>query len=204
MITGQEEERKRIAKDLHDGLGGLLATVKLQFGALQKEMQKISELNVYKKTNNLIDDACVEVRKIAHNMMPDALMKLGLYDAVKDMAENINENNKINIRVNNIGFEKRLDETKEVMLYRIIQELLNNILKHAEAKNIIIQFSQHENELTLTVEDDGKGFDVETAINKGGLGLKSIRSRVDYLKGKLEVDSEMGVGSTTTVRVGVQ
>ena len=130
-------------------------------------MQKISELNVYKKTNNLIDDACVEVRKIAHNMMPDALMRLGLYDAVEDMAGNINENNEVNIQVNNIGFNSRLDETKEVMLYRIVQELINNILKHAEAKNIIIQFSQHENELTLAVEDDGNGFNVEQGKKDG-------------------------------------
>lgn len=203
MITGQEEERKRIAKDLHDGLGGLLATVKLQFASVQREVEKLAESNVYQKANHLLDDACVEVRKIAHNMMPDALMKLGLYDAVKDMSENIEENNGINIQVNNIGFESRLEETKEVMLFRIIQELFNNIIKHAEAKNIIIQFSKYDNELTLTIEDDGNGFNLENAKKEGGLGLKSIQSRVDYLEGNLEINTEKGVGTTTNISMKV-
>ena len=197
MISGQEEERKRIAQDLHDGLGGLLATVKLQFGIIQKEMNKLSEMNVYQKANDMLDDACTEVRRIAHNMMPDALLKLGLVEAIKDMTKGIEQPR---VEVLDLGMGK-LSETQQIMLYRIIQEIIKNTIKHANATQLIIQFFQEKNQVSILLEDDGKGFLVEPVKERNGLGLNSIDSRVKYLNGAWEIDSELGVGTTTTINI---
>ena len=134
-------------------------------------------------------------------MMPDALMELGLLQATQDLADLIETSQRINVQIQAIEMNQRLTEKQEVMLYRIIQELMNNIIKYANAKNVIIQFSNFENHLTVEVEDDGKGFDVEVAKKAGGIGLASIASRVQYLNGTLEIESQIGVGTTTTIGI---
>ena len=200
MIEGQESERKRIAQDLHDGLGGLLAAIKVKFGIIQKEIDELESINVYEQTSSMIDDACIEVRKIAHNMMPDALSKLGLIEAVKDISD---QQPDIDIKVIDLGIG-RLSETQEVMLYRVIQEFLNNTRKHAQASNVIIQFSSNEHEFHIYLEDDGIGFDRKLNSNSKGLGLKSIESRINFLSGRLEIDSIVGEGTTTHIQIPKQ
>ena len=165
MIEGQEAERLRIAKDLHDSLGGLLSTVKAHFTTIQKEIEQLEQLNITEKTNNLIDEACIEVRRISHNMMPQALSISGLEGAVEDIAESLrDEGYKTTLEFNNLP--KKMDTTKEVMIYRLIQEVISNMRKHAEAENILIQMLGHKNELSIILEDDGKGFQYEEAIAK--------------------------------------
>ncbi|WP_296705905.1 sensor histidine kinase, partial [Algoriphagus sp.] len=199
MLEGQEAERIRIAKDLHDGLGALLSTVKLHFQSVQKEIEALSKLNIYQKANNLLDNACTEVRRIAHNMMPDALSKLGLVQALEDLLEGLRlKGQKVSLEV--INFENQeIPKEVELMIYRIIQELINNITKHAEAGSIIVQLSIHENELFISVEDDGCGFDVQETSD--GIGLKNIKSRVAYLGGSLEMESIKNVGTTMNVTI---
>jgi len=199
MIEGQEAERLRIAKDLHDSLGGLLSTVKAHFTTIQNEIAQLEQLNITEKTNNLIDEACIEVRRISHNMMPHALSISGLEGALQDMTENLREE----------GFEATLEisqmpelaATKEVMVYRLLQEIISNIRKHANAKSILIQLLGHQNTLNIIVEDDGKGFDYEEATNNGGLGLKSINSRVQFLDGNIDWDSQKGKGTTISINL---
>jgi len=202
MVTGQEEERKRIAKDLHDGLGSLLANIQMRFSALETDKGN-GNTKLYQQANTLLDEACNEVRKIAHNMMPGALMKFGLVPAIRDICHAIEKNSGISVDFQIYGIEDRFEEKVEISLYRIVQELLNNVLKHAQATEVIVQMSLHKDMLHLTVEDNGTGFDIEAAKAKGGLGMRSLQSRVQYISGTLEIDSVPEAGTTVTVDVPV-
>jgi len=200
MIEGQEAERLRIAKDLHDSLGGLLSTVKAHFTTIQKEIEQLEKLNITEKTNNLIDEACIEVRRISHNMMPHALSISGLQGALEDIGESLREEGfQTTLELKNLP--KNIDPTKEVMIYRLVQEIISNIRKHAEAKTILVQLLGYKDELNLIIEDDGKGFDYEAALAKGGLGLKSINSRVQFLDGTIHWDSELEKGTSITINI---
>lgn len=201
MITGQEEERKRIAKDLHDGLGGILATVKMSFETIQKEIDRLNSFSPYEKAITMLDDACDEVRRISHDMMPTALAVSGLPEAITDLGSTLENVHGIKTSTQIIGMDKRLDESREVMIFRIVQELVANIIKHSNASKAIIQLSRHDDQLSLAVEDDGVGFDIENAT--GGLGMKSLRSRVDYLKGNLQVESNAGHGTFVYIEIPV-
>ena len=199
MIEGQEAERLRIAKDLHDSLGGLLSTVKAHFTGIRQEQKQLNESSLAIKTNDLIDEACIEVRRISHNMMPHALSISGLQGALQDMSERLSdEGYQTTFEINGVP---ELENTKEVMVYRLMQEIISNIRKHAQAKSIFIQIFGHKKELNITVEDDGTGFDVAKAVEKGGLGLKSIQSRVAYLDGTINWDSQPGQGTTINITI---
>ena len=200
MIEGQEAERLRIAKDLHDSLGGLLSTVKAHFTSIQKEIEELEKLNITEKTNDLIDEACIEVRRISHNMMPHALSISGLKGAVEDIASNMkDEGYKVTVEISNLPED--MEKTREVMIYRLVQEITSNIRKHAEAKEILIQMLGFQDEINIIIEDDGKGFDIDQAREKGGLGLKSIKSRVDFLDGSINWDTSPGNGTSLTINI---
>lgn len=194
MITGQESERNRIARDLHDGLGGLFSTVKMYFSTLQHEQPSLGTHPLFQKSMELTHSAAEELRRIAHNLMPEVLLKLGLINAIQDLCNNIQSGRLLKISLQAYGMENRLNAPTEIMLYRIVQELLNNILKHAQATEVIIQFNRHEEQLNITIEDNGRGFNV--AENNAGAGLSTIQSRVNYLNGELNIDSAQGLGTT--------
>ncbi len=200
MIEGQEAERMRIAKDLHDGIGGLLTSVKAHFTSIEQELEKIRSFNLYEKTNALIDEACVEVRRISHNMVPHALTLSGLGGALEGIATQL-ETQGIQCDLDTNATLQSLDETKAVMIYRIVQELVNNIQKHANASNVLLQVLAFPDFIQILVEDDGKGFDSESSDAKKGLGLKSIASRVNYLNGTLQYDSVLGTGTTVSIEI---
>lgn len=195
MINGQETERNRVAKDLHDGLGGLFSTVKMYFSSLKHEQPALAENPLFIKSFEMADTASVELRRIAHNLMPKMLLKLGLINAVQDLCNNINISKLVKVSLQSYGMESRLNSNTEIMLYRIIQELLNNIIKHAQASDVIIQFNRHSDRLTVTIEDNGRGFDAGEVSNDGA-GINTIKSRVNYLNGHLNIDSRQGVGTT--------
>ena len=196
MVNGQETERSRIAKDLHDGLGGLFSTIKMYFSTLQHEQPSLQNNELFGKSYELIDTASEEVRRIAHNMMPEGLMKLGLIPAVQDMCTNISAGKQLQVKLQSYGMEKRMNSSTEIMLYRIVQELLNNIIKHAQATKVIVQFNREADNLTVTVEDNGSGFNLKETDDKKHKGLETIRSRVNYLNGNISIDSETEVGTT--------
>ena len=203
MITGQEVERKRIAQDLHDGLGALLSTVQMHFNSITEEIKKLNELDIYSTANTLLDEACQEVRKIAHNMMPGTLLKLGLIAALKDLCNKIMISNNLKIDFHAFNMEDRLDETVEITIYRLVQEALNNIIKHAKAKEVIVQLSRQEDSISITVEDDGVGFYVSEAKAKNGMGIRNLDSRVKYLDGELEINSEPGKGTSINIELPI-
>ena len=196
MVNGQETERTRIAKDLHDGLGGLFSTVKMYFSTLEHEQQQLKENTLFKKSYEMVDTAATEVRRIAHNMMPEVLLKLGLEKALNDLCGNITASRMLRVQLQVHGMGNRLGPSTEIMLYRIVQELLNNIAKHAQATEAIVQFLREGNRLSVTVEDNGKGFNTMAADLRKKAGLDSVKSRVDYLNGHISIESETNVGTT--------
>lgn len=198
MIEGQEAERLRIAKDLHDSLGGLLSSVKSHFTLIRNESSQLNSLGLAEKTNVLIDEACLEVRRISHNMMPHTLSLSGLKGAIEDLAENL-KSLKYEVSLDIHNLPENIDNTKQITIYRLIQEILSNIRKHAEATSILIQLFGHQDRLHLIIEDNGRGFDYEKEIANKGLGLKSINSRVEFLDGEIEWDSKPNTGTTITM-----
>lgn len=199
MIEGQEAERKRIAQDLHDGLGGLLSSVKAQLNIIQHHVEKLESTNLYHKANTLIDTASGELRRIAYNMMPTSLSRLGLQAALEDLSASLQQEHGLRINLQIIGLNGRLDETSEIMIYRMIQELCNNIVKHADATKVLIQVNHVDHEVFLVVEDNGKGFDPANPSVGNGIGMKSIESRVKFLNGTLDISSNAGSGTCVTI-----
>lgn len=199
MINGQETERTRIAKELHDGLGSVFSTVKMHYSTLQQGTPEIKGNPLYRKTLDLIDKASDELRTVAHNMMPEVLMKVGLVDALQDFCNNINSGKLLTIRLQTYGMDKRLSSSTETMLYRIVQELIHNILKHAEATEALIQINRQESRLSLIIDDNGRGFDTREASEKRTMGMSTVKSRVDYLNGRLTIDSRKDIGTTIMI-----
>ena len=184
-----------MAKDLHDGLGGLLSGVKLQLGAMKGNLILSEEHGIiFNNALNKLDESISEMRRVAHNMMPEALMKLGLQQALQDYCDGLAENQPFSINSEFYGLENRMDSSTEVVIYRIVQELLNNAVKHSGASSILAQVMRHNDNLTITIEDNGKGFDKDLVLQ--GSGLKNVRSRVEYLKGQLDIKSAPGKGTS--------
>jgi signal transduction histidine kinase len=198
VLRGQEEERSRLARDLHDGVGGLLSGVKLSLSTMKGNVF-ISEQNA-QSLNRVItqlDQSIAELRRVSHNMMPEALIKFGLREALENYCEDLNLSGQISVGFQAYGMEDRMDQNTEIILYRIVQELLNNVIKHAEAKKVLIQLVREADRFNLTVEDDGKGFD-SSEINNGA-GLSNVRARTEYLNGNLDIVSQKGEGTSVHI-----
>lgn len=201
LVEGQEEERKRIAKELHDGLGVLLSVTKMQFSAIKDASPENRPL--IEKATKFLEQASGDVRKISHNMMPGLLAKLGLYEALEDLFERINDTEGIHATCDIRGAKERLAENKEIMLYRIIQEMVNNTIKHARAKNIELNFIILSNRLDIRFSDDGTGFKLGESGEPESIGLQSIWSRVKFLDGTISIESSAGKGTVYTIQIPV-
>jgi len=201
IVYGQEEERKRIAKELHDGLGVLLSTAKMQFTTIKDKSPANRPL--IDKATKLLEQAAGDVRKISHNMMPGLLTKFGLYEATEDLIEQVDETEGLNAICDINGDTKRLPENTEIMLYRIIQELVNNTIKHAQAKNIQLRMNILPKQLNITYSDDGKGFDMEDKQELKSIGLSSIQSRVKFLSGKAIIATKHGTGVKYIIEIPI-
>jgi two-component system, NarL family, sensor kinase len=200
LLKGKEDEGSRLAKDLHDGLGGLLSGVKLQLGAMKGNLILSEEHGrTFNNALGKLDESISEMRRVAHNMMPEALMKLGLQQALQDYCDGLSASQPFKINGEFYGLEKRMEPSTEIVVYRIVQELLNNAVKHSGADNILVQVMRHDNNLSITVEDNGKGFDEKEIETARGTGLKNIQSRVDYLKGQLDIKSTQGKGTSVHI-----
>ncbi len=192
LVEGQEKERKRIAQELHDGLGVLLSTTKIHFATIRDKSPENQAL--IDKATKMLEQATGDVRKISHNMMPGLLTKLGFFEAVEELFENLEEMEGLNVECQVLGKQFRFDENREIMLYRVIQEIVNNSLKHADAKNITMHIRIMEDNLDISYSDDGKGFDLEEINKNSSIGLKSIQSRLDFLNGQMTVITKPGEG----------
>lgn len=204
MLEGQEQERQRIAADLHDSLGGTLAAVKVSLFTLQKKLsgQPEDTSTAYSHTRDLLEEAYKEVRRISHNLADNTLEHEGLGSALLRLCETLQQHSGLQMNLETSGLEEAgLDSRTEVQLYRIVQELFQNIIKHADAEKVSIQLSSHRDRLNVMVEDDGVGFEYEPGQNKEGIGLHNLSRRVKQLKGTLEIDSAPGQGTTTIIDI---
>jgi signal transduction histidine kinase len=188
MLQGQEEERKRVARDLHDSLGGLLASAKINLSKIAGSGNTGNRPELESVIGQM-DTSVVELRRIAHNMMPEMLLRLGLEAALKDLCDTF-ESEETTVRFLCFGIQTNIPQGEQVTIYRIVQELLTNAVKHAAAKNILLQCNQRDNKFFITVEDDGAGFDEKVLQENQGMGFINIKTRVAYLNGKIEVLSK--------------
>lgn len=202
ILKGQEEERSRLARDLHDGLGGLLSGIKFTLHTMTGNVVLSEQnANIFTRALTQLDNAIAEMRRVAHSMMPEALFKFGLVDALSDYCEGISTSGKMKVHFQAYQINERLEHSIEVMVFRIVQELLNNALKHAEATEAYVQLSKIDNILTLSIEDNGKGFNINDLQNNKGIGIQSIENRVAYLNGKIDIQSADMKGTSIIIEI---
>ena len=206
VLAGQEEERKRIATDLHDRLGATLGMVKLHFTAVEERIDLLREDNKkqYNKANELLDQAYSEVRSISHDLVSGVLVKFGLGPALTDLKDKLESTGKLKVQLVLNEMSERLKGEVELQIYRIIQELVSNILKHAQATEAVIQLNRTNNHINLIVEDNGVGFDPESIKEKDGIGMHNLEARVDQLNGKIHFDSGKGAGTTVSIDIPLE
>jgi signal transduction histidine kinase/predicted ATPase len=199
LVQTQDNERKRIASDLHDSLGSLLSTVKLRFNGLQEDFEKkiSAKVSRYRDAIRMLDEAIDELRRISHNMLPVSLSRFGLQAALETFVEQINAAQQLSARLQILGLEQRLPEQMEVAVYRICQELVQNTIKHSHATTLSIQMIRHKDSLNIIVEDNGKGMQKKDIAR--GLGFTTIQSKVSLFKGTFEIECQPGKGTLVIV-----
>lgn len=195
MLEGQDQERQRIGNDLHDRIGGLLSTVKVYFQTLEEKIGRLEENTIaqYNKADELLNDAVNEVRQISHNLSSGVLKNFGLAVALNDLKQTIELTGELKVNLYFSGDKEPLETSIELEIYKIIQELFSNVIRHSRAKKVEIQFNYYANNINIIFEDDGKGFD--SSLKMKGLGLMNIEARVAKLNGELNIDSVIGRGS---------
>ncbi|MEE6127212.1 ATP-binding protein [Chryseobacterium arthrosphaerae] len=201
ILEGEERERERVAKDLHDGLGGMLAGVKINLSTWSSNQLDPEQHQDFYKILNQLDNSVTELRHVARNLMPESLLKFGLETALSDLCEFYGRKD-LDIYFEPLNIEKNLALTVQLNIYRIVQELLANAVKHAEATNILLQCSQSGESFLITIEDNGKGFDKEIENTTKNMGLRNLKNRVNYLKGKMEVSSD-SQGTTINIELNI-
>ena len=201
MLQGQEKERIKIANDLHDNLGSMLVTLKLNFQNIKERRDtiKTEEDRLYEKTDSLLEEAYQKVRTIAHTKNAGVIANDGLVPAVKNIADKISLPGKLNVEVIAFGLDTRLENTLEVSIFRMIQEILTNIIKHSSANKATIQLTKHDDSLNIIIEDNGIGFNPSRIDEMEGMGLNNIKKKVQYMNGTFTIDSFEGKGTTIII-----
>ena len=203
MIEGQEKERQRISNDLHDNLGSVLATLKLHFQNIKarKDRKEFDQDVLLQKMDDLLEEAYQKVRSIAHAANVGVNAKEGLLPAIKNFASKVSIIDKLMIEVEEHGMDKRLENSLEITIFRIIQELITNIIKHAHATEVIIHLTHYEDTINLMVEDNGIGFDISLIRPQNSMGLYSIQKRIEILGGRVTIDSIPQKGTTVIIDI---
>lgn len=201
ILKGEEKERSRLAQDLHDGLGGMLSGIKYSLNNMKENLiMTPANAQAFEHSVSMLDNSINEMRRVAHNLMPESLLKFGLDAAIRDFCSEIQLNGMLRVHYQSVGLKnKSIDQSLSVTIYRVTQELLNNIMKHAGATQAVVQIGSTDNQLTITVEDNGKGLADETIIAAQGIGWKNIYSRVHYHKGSVSIQSPPGKGTSVFI-----
>lgn len=200
VFEAQEEERRRIAKELHDGVGQTITAIRLNYQSLAMKASEKELESDFGKIEEMLDSAAREVRSISHQMIPRELEQFGLTAAIEGMLNLNFEKTPIQYQFEHSGFTERINPQIELVLFRILQELISNVIKHSKAGNLNVQLVKLKSHVALTVSDDGIGFDVEQK-EKNGIGLLNIASRIDGIKGHLHYESAPNAGTTVTIRI---
>lgn len=199
-IDGKESERKQIAQTLHDSVSALLSSAKMHLQATKKQFNGSTPTEI-EKTQQILSEASINIRDLSHNLASSVLLNLGLYFAVLDLTEKFS-NSELTIETQ-MSFVRRYDQDFEVKVYHIIQELINNILKHSEASFALIELKEENQQLVLRISDDGVGFDKTTINLKDGLGINQINARIQMMKGKFHIESSQDNGTQISIQVPV-
>ncbi len=200
MIKGEEKERTRMAREIHDGIMVQFSTIKMKMKSVPESYKNLDCTaylctDYYRQLVDQMEDATRDLRSTAHNLMPDMLLQGGLEDAVLYFCNSIKRDTSLEIEFQKHGVLPPLDKEYELSVYRIIQELLQNAIKHANASYILVQLAiLSDNLLTLTIEDNGKGFDTTKDIK--GMGLVSIKNRLRVMNGFIDINSREGHGTS--------
>lgn len=202
VMEAEDAERQRIAKDLHDGVGQMMSAAKMNLSAFAGStgFATAEERTSFDKIIELVDESCSEVRSVSHNMMPNALLKNNLDAAMQEFIGRL-DNKRLAVHLYTEGLESPLSTNIQSVVYRVVQECVNNVIKHAGATKLDITMICDRDELTATVEDNGKGFDATDSSRFNGIGLKNIRTRVEYLNGSVDFDSAPGRGTLVAIHV---
>jgi len=201
ILQAEETERRRFAADLHDGLGQILTAARYNLSGIADELHWNEEdKTVLDKTIALINEGCKEVRTVSHNILPNTLLKNGLSHAVKDFLDRIDQK-KLIVHYSATGLEEKLHTQTEIIIYRMIQESVNNVIKHANATKLDISLILDASGFSMSIEDNGKGFNLHQVEQAKGMGLKSIKTRTAYLKGSLEIDTSPGKGTLISLHI---
>lgn len=200
-ITIQENERKRIANDLHDSFGPMLAAVKININCLKTNSPEDEE--VVKKSGRYIDDIIANLRRISYNLLPHTLERKGVIEALREYTGNLQDKNGLHYEFI-VADEVQVAMEKGIHIFRIVQEIIHNTIKHAKAKNLRIKISERKGLLHIKTQDDGIGFDENiVTAESSGLGLKSIKSRIEMLHGKLTLKTALQKGTIYIVEIPV-
>ena len=205
IIETEDRERRRIANELHDSLGQHLTTVSLNLSAIKPEIEQLSEKSKSKWEVAIasLKTAMNESRNISHNLMPKAIEDFGYVVAVENLLESLKQATKVEFKFFNNFLNDRLGTQIELGLFRITQEAINNVIKHASAKIVNIQATKFSDVIILTIEDDGQGFDTSNSANEG-FGLNGMKVRTEAMSGTLNIDSKLGSGTSITVQIPQQ
>jgi len=202
VIEAEEKERSRIAQELHDGLGQMLSSARLNVAGLEESIIP-EDKEWLEKSLKIIDEACVEVRHISHNMMPSALIRLGLVPAITELVNNINISKQLKIDfITNV--KESFGASMDITVYRIIQEILNNMMKHSKADHINIEINNNDHNLFISMKDNGVGFDTDKIKDSKGIGWKNIFSRVSMIDGNIKIDSEINKGTVVYINLNLK
>jgi signal transduction histidine kinase len=201
MISGQEKERKKLAEELHDHLGSSLTTVKLYFDNLKTNVKDKQGLEVYYRTEKILDDTYETIRSMSHTRNNGVLASKGLIPSVESLAHKITSSGKLQVNVIHHGLDKKLESSLELIIFRTVQELLSNVVKHAKATECIVNLTSYEDNLNIMVEDNGIGFNATHLPENDGMGLHSIEKRIENLEGSFEIDSHLGRGTTINIDI---
>jgi signal transduction histidine kinase len=191
VIESQEQERRRFASDLHDGMGQMISALQLNISSLRQQNSYEKRDQLFESSEQLLNEAHDEIRNIAFNLMPPVLVKEGLVPATQELVRKINKASNIKAVLSAFDVNERLPQVTEISLYRVIQEFLSNIIKYSNAASVTISFTGYENELVLTIDDDGEGYDLKTfQESKDGNGWRNVNSRISLIKGSIEIDTQ--------------
>lgn len=201
ILKGEEKERSRLAQDLHDGLGGMLSGIKYSLNNMKENLiMTPANAQAFEYSISMLDNSINEMRRVAHNLMPESLLKFGLDAAMRDFCSEMQLNGMLQVHYQSVGLKnKSIDQSLSVTVYRITQELLNNIIKHAGATQAVVQIGATEEQLTITVEDNGKGLADKAVKTAQGIGWKNIHSRVNYHKGSINIQSQPDKGTSVFI-----
>jgi two-component system, NarL family, sensor kinase len=202
VFEAQEEERRRIAKELHDGVGQTISAIKMNYQSLSGKVGEMETRPDFEKIGKMLENAGTEVRNISHQMIPKELEQFGLVPAVEGMLNLNLENAPVHYQFEHSGFSERIGSSVELVLFRVLQELVSNVIKHSKANQLTVQLVKLKTHVVMNVSDNGIGFDVERK-GKNGIGLLNIASRIDAIKGNLHYESASGKGTMVTIRTPI-